>query len=142
MAVCDAVRESKIEPGVFDLKRVRQEIVADVFPFAPSRLWLFVVLSCPRPGAYPGAVMVESDSTERTIFYAKLLPVPTFDEGSDFLSLRVRLRCSFPAAGGYSVRIAFYQEQGIDVVKEKCPSTWRKVGDPWPSVFERLRLAA
>ena len=34
MAICDGVRESKIEAGVYHLKGVRQSITADAFPFA------------------------------------------------------------------------------------------------------------
>ena len=56
MVVCDRVRESKNEAGVFDLKCVRQEITANAFPCAPSRLSLFLVLSSHRPGEYPGYV--------------------------------------------------------------------------------------
>jgi hypothetical protein len=121
MAVCDAVSESKIEPGVFDLKRVRQEIVADVFPFAPSRLWLFLVLSCPRPGVYPGTVAVVNDQTDRTVFFGELSPVPTFHEETEFLSVPIRLRCSFPAAGRYTAQLWFFQEQGRDVLKGELP---------------------
>ena len=44
MAICDAVRASKTEAGVFDLKGVRQTINASVFPFRPPRLWLFLFL--------------------------------------------------------------------------------------------------
>ncbi len=51
MAVCDGVRESKNEAGVFHLRGVRQEIAASGFPFAPPRLWLFLVLSSPRPAS-------------------------------------------------------------------------------------------
>ena len=45
MLICDRVRESKIEAGVFDLLGVRQGMTTDVFPFSPSRLWLFMHLS-------------------------------------------------------------------------------------------------
>jgi len=53
MAVCDRVRESKTEAGVFDLKGVRQEIIANALPFVPFRLWLFLVLSSHRPVSIP-----------------------------------------------------------------------------------------
>lgn len=41
MTVCNGVRESKTEAGVFHVKGLRQRIIAQVFPFAPARLWLF-----------------------------------------------------------------------------------------------------
>ena len=63
MAICDGVRESKIEAGVFNLKGVRQGITADAFPFTPSRLWLFLLLSSPRPGVFPGYVRVVNEQT-------------------------------------------------------------------------------
>jgi hypothetical protein len=50
MAICERVRESKIEAGVFDLKGVRQAIMAHAFPFVPGRLWLF------RRGAFHGCL--------------------------------------------------------------------------------------
>ena len=54
VTVCDRVRESVTEAGVYHLRGVRQSIVAPAFPFVASRLWLFLVLSSPRPGTYPG----------------------------------------------------------------------------------------
>jgi hypothetical protein len=54
MAVCERVRESTTEAAVYHLRGVRQNIVTQVFPFAGYRLWLFLVLSSPRPGSYPG----------------------------------------------------------------------------------------
>jgi len=80
MAICDGVRESKIEAGVFNLKGVRQGITADAFPFTPSRLWLFLLLSSPRPGVFPGYVRVVNEQTDKIVFYAHLQPHPTFEE--------------------------------------------------------------
>jgi hypothetical protein len=68
MAVCDGVRGSNTEAGVFHLRGVRQGCVADDFPFIPSRLLLFFLLSSPRPGEYPGYVLVINDRTEKAVF--------------------------------------------------------------------------
>ena len=57
MAVCDGVRESKTEAGVYHLKGVRQGVSANTFPFVPVRLWLFLVLSSLRPGCIPFTIL-------------------------------------------------------------------------------------
>jgi hypothetical protein len=44
MTVCDRVRESNTEAGVYHLRGLRQSIVMQVFPFVANRLWLFLVL--------------------------------------------------------------------------------------------------
>src|SRR5260370_33780522 len=99
MAVCDRDRESKTEAAVFDLKGVRQEITANGFPFVPSRLWLFLVLSSPRPGDYPGYVRVISAGTDRTVFYANLEPRPVFALDNDLLAGCAQPRGTLPHAG-------------------------------------------
>jgi hypothetical protein len=121
MAVCDRVRESKTEAGVFDLKGVRQEITANAFPFVPARLWLFLVLASHRPGAYPGYVRVIDEGTDKTIFYGKTAPTPAFKDDKDFLAGRLQLRCSFPSAGRYTVQVWFFQQHGSDVLKGELP---------------------
>ena len=125
MVVCDRARASKVEADVFDLKGVRQTIHANAFPFAPSPLWLYLVLSSPRPGQYPGYIKV-FDDFERPIYYGRLSPIPTFDQSMDrldidFLSFCLRIGCSFPAPGRYSMRVYFFQEQGSDVLKAEQP---------------------
>ena len=62
--------------GVFHVKGLRQRIVAQVFPFAPARLWLFLVFSSTRPGEFPGYVLVIDERTDKTIFYGPLTPAP------------------------------------------------------------------
>ena len=121
LAICDGIRESQTEAGVFHLRGVRQGIMADAFPFIPSRLWLFLLLSSHRPGDYPGYVRVLHDRTDKTIFYGKLAPPLTFEANDDFLAGHVRLRCSFPEAGRYAVQVWFFQEQGSDVLKGELP---------------------
>jgi hypothetical protein len=121
MAVCDRVRESKTEAGVFDLKRVRHEIIADAMPFVPAQLWLFLLLSSHRAGKYPAYVRVINERSEKTIFYGQLRPTPTFDAGHGVLTGRVRIRCGFPEFGRYTVQVWFFQEQGSDVLKGELP---------------------
>jgi hypothetical protein len=121
LAVCDGVRESKTEAGVFHLRGVRQEIMANFFPFVPTRLWLFMLLSSPRAGGYPGYVRVINDRTDKAIFYGKLTPRPTFEAHDEVVATRSPIRCSFPDAGLYTVQVGFFQEQGSDVVKGELP---------------------
>jgi hypothetical protein len=117
MAVCDGVRESKIEFGVFHLRGVREEIAADRFPFVPSRLWFFLTLSSPRPGAFPGYVRVINDRTDKAIFFGKLTPPPVFVAGRRTATTRMRLRCVFPEEGRYTIQVWFFQERSPDVQK-------------------------
>jgi hypothetical protein len=128
-AVCDRVRESVVEIGVYHLRGVRQRITAPGFPFAPSRLWLFLVLSSPRPGAYPGSVRVIDETTDKAVFFAHLAPHPRFEAGGDTLAAVARLRCSFPHAGRYTVQVWFYHAQGGDVLKAELPFSVMKEGD-------------
>ena len=127
--VCDAVRESQREAGVYHLRGVGQRITAPAFPFAASRLWLFLVLSSHRPGTYPGYVRVLNEGTDKAILFAHLAPHPRFEVNEDVLAAAARLRCSFPHAGRYMVQVWFYQEQGSDVLKAELPFSLAKEGD-------------
>jgi hypothetical protein len=128
MAICDGVRESKTEAGVFHVKGLRQRIVAHAFPFVPSRLWLLLVFSSHRPGKYPGYVRVLDDGTDKTIFYGPLAPSPTFGANDETLVNVARLKCSFPHPGRYTVQAWFFQEQGQDVLKCELPFTLSQEG--------------
>ena len=121
MAICDGVRESKIEAGVYHLKGVRQAITAHAFPFAPIRLWLFVLLSNPRGGEFPGYVRVVSDSTDRVVFHGHLEPRPSFAADGGLWAIFYPVRAKFPQAGSYRVQVWFFQEQGSDVLKGEMP---------------------
>lgn len=128
MAVCDRVRESTTEAGVYHLRGLRQGIAAQAFPFVASGLWLFLVLSSPRPGSYPGYVCV-LDGTDNAIFFAHLAPDPSFEEHENTLAAVARLRCAFPHAGRYTVQIWFYREQGSDVLKGELPFVVTQEGE-------------
>jgi hypothetical protein len=129
MTVCDRVRESNTEPGVYHLRGVRQSIVVQVFPFVAFRLWVFLVLSSHRPGTYPGYIRVLDDGTDKAIFFAHLVPHPRFEGNDQTLAAVARLRCSFPRAGRYTIQVWFYQEQGSDVLKGELPLSVAKEGD-------------
>jgi hypothetical protein len=128
MAICDGARESKTETGVFHLTGVRQGIIANTLPFLPARLWFFLLLSHPRPGEYPGYVRVINDRTEKTVLYGQLEPRPIFEADAEIVATRVRIRCSFPEEGRYTVQVWFFQEQGSDVLKGELPFSVVKEG--------------
>src|ERR1051325_3335773 len=117
MVICDAVLESMIEPGFYDLEGVRQTMTTDAFPFVPAQLWLFLLLSSPRAGSFPGYVRVVNERTDRVVFYSHLNPRPTFDIDNDMFPIGSPIRCSFPEEGSYSVQVWFFQAEGSDVLK-------------------------
>ena len=127
--VCDSVRESHTESGVYHLRGVRQRIVAPAFPFVAFRLRLFLVLSSHRPGTYPGYVRVIDEETDKAIFFAHLAPHLRFEVNDETLAAAARLRCSFPHGGRYTVQVWFYQEQGSDVLKAEAPFSVAKEGE-------------
>jgi hypothetical protein len=127
--VCDRVRESPTEVGVYHLRGVRQRIMAPAIPFAAGRLWLFLVLSSHRPGTYPGYIRVVDEETDKAIYFAHLAPHPRFEANDDVLAAAARLRCSFPHAGRYMVQVWFYQEQGSDVLIAELPFLVAEEGD-------------
>jgi hypothetical protein len=129
MAICDGVRESKTEAGVYHLKGLRQRIIAPAFPFAPARLWLFLVFSSIRTGEFPGYVLVIDDRTDKTIFFGNLTPPPTFEAGVETVVNEMRLKCSFSQPGRYTVQVWFFQEQGRDVLKGELTFTVSPEGD-------------
>jgi hypothetical protein len=120
LAICDRIRKSKMEYGVFHLKGVRQGMIADTFPFFAS-LRAFLLLSSPRPGVFPCNIRIIHDRTDKTIFYAHLDPHPTFESDDGISAHRTPIRCYFPEPGRYSVQVLFFQKQGNDVLKGELP---------------------
>jgi hypothetical protein len=128
MAVCDRVRESNLEAGVYNVKGLRQRIVAGALPFVPARLWLLLVFSSPRAGVFPGYVLVIDDRTDKTVYYCPLTPSPRFEENEETVTGIARLRCSFPHEGRYTIQFWFYQDQGSDVLKGEIPFSVEQSG--------------
>lgn len=121
MAICNRIRGSKTEANVFDLKGVRQSLATDVVPCSPRDLWLFVLLSSPRSGRFPGYVCVVNERNDKTIYYAHFDPTPVFDAGSGVMPVRMKIRCSFPESGKYAVQVWFFREIESDVLKGELP---------------------
>lgn len=128
MVICDSVRKSKMEAGVFHLKGVRQGMTARAFPLA-SELWLFLLLSSPRAGVFPAYVRVANARTDRAVFHANLNPQPEFTLDGQYLTYSTPIRCEFPDEGTYTVQLSFFQAVGIDVLKGEMPFSISLEGD-------------
>jgi hypothetical protein len=115
MLVCDGLRASRLEEGVFDLRGARHHIRAASFPFRPRRLWLYLVLSNRRRGRYPGYVRITDDQSERAVFQSNFEAV--FQEDLGLVWIPMRLKCTFPHQGQYTLQIWFFQDARADVVK-------------------------
>ncbi len=121
LLACEGVKFSKIEEHVFNLTGVRYWVRAGTFPFVPSRLWLFLLLSSPRKGRFPGHIRIVNDRTDRVSFIGKIIPDPVFQEDHEYLPVSMRLRCTFPQPGRYMIQVCFFQETFSDVVKAEMP---------------------
>lgn len=120
LVVCDGVRPSRVEEGVYHLRGARSQVWADAFPLR-RRLWLFVVLSSPRAGRFPCYVRVVNDQSDRAVYYAEVLPAPVFPGDSVLLPLDVPVNVRFPQAGRYTVEVWFFREAAADVLKMEQP---------------------
>jgi hypothetical protein len=120
LIVCDSVKLSTAEEDVFHLRGARWQVHAVSFPFR-RRLRLFVLLSNPREGRYPGYIRVIHDESERAVFYGAIEPAPLFERDSDFVPIDLPIRVTFPQAGRYTVQVWFFQESSADVLKMELP---------------------
>jgi hypothetical protein len=120
LVICDGVRISSLEENVFHLRGARCHLHVDSFP-SRRRLRLFMILSSPRPGRFPGYVKVIHDQTDRAVFYGQIDPAPHFPDAGDLLPLIVRLLIRFPRPGRYTVQIWFFQETSADILKMEQP---------------------
>jgi hypothetical protein len=116
LLICDGIRESEVEEGVFHLRGARSYMRADSLPLR-RRLRLFLVLSSPRPGRFPAYVKVIDEQADRTVYYGAIDPAPQFDGDTDVLPLHQTIRIRFPQAGRYRLEIWFFQETDPDVLK-------------------------
>lgn len=120
LVVCDGVRASRREESVFHLRGTRYHLRADSFPLR-RRLRLFLILSSPRPGRFPGYVKVIDDSDDRVVYYGRIEPPPRLPAGADLLPLVLPVTVRFPRAGRYIVQVWFFQERAADVLKMEQP---------------------
>lgn len=121
IVICDDVAASLTEEGVFTLEGVRQHLEATSFPWR-APLSLFLLLSSPRKGKYPGKILVVNERNDRPIRYVKFVAI--FQENNELLPLYVGIGdCVFPEAGPYSFAVYFSARGGSDTLKGEHPFT-------------------
>lgn len=119
LVICDAVSASRTEDRVFTLKGVRQHLEAASFP-CRAELLVYLLLSSPRKGSYPGRVLIVNERNERVIRYAKFLA--EFEEDDERLPLYVNMsECVFPEAGHYRFEIHLAAQGGGEALKGEHP---------------------
>jgi hypothetical protein len=129
MLICESANERKAEAAVFDLKGVKQHITAKGFPFVPAHLCLFLLLSSPRDGRFPGYLRVINNRTGKAVFYAHLKPEPVFDAGRGVMPVIMPIHCSFPEAGAYTAELCFFQAEAHGIVKGEMPFSVLNMGN-------------
>jgi hypothetical protein len=82
---------------------------------------LFLILSSPRAGRFPGYVKVIEAENDRAVFYGQIDPPPQFPEGDDLLPLVLPVNVRLPRAGRYIVQVWFFQGTSSDVLKMEQP---------------------
>jgi hypothetical protein len=118
--ICDDVTESPIEDRVFNIEGARLQFVAQSLPWSAAPK-LYLVLSSPRKGRYPGKVLLIDDQTERSIRYVKFLA--EFHRDNELLPLYVEVgECQFPGAGPYRFEI-YFSARGDEALKGEFPLT-------------------
>lgn len=121
IVICDAVSASRTEDRVFTLRRVRQQLEAAAIPWRAT-LRVFLLLSSPRKGRYPGRVLIINERNEYVIRYAKF--VAEFEEDNELLPLYVDMsECAFPEAGRYNFAVSFFVRDRGETLKGEHPFT-------------------
>ncbi len=104
MVVCDAIRESDDEIGVYHLGGVRTSLEVPAFPALCPRLAVFVQMSGHR-GEAACSVGVRHAATDEIVYQTKPKPIAFLDP-TLVVPAVFRLRnCVFPAAGLYYIGI-------------------------------------
>ena len=115
IVICDAASASRTEERVFNLKGVRQHLEAASFPLR-VKLSVYLLLSSPRKGRYPGRVVIVNERNERVIRYAKFFA--EFGEDNNLLPMYVNMGgCMFPEAGYYNFAVYLTAHDGGEALK-------------------------
>ncbi len=123
IVICDAVSSSRTEDRVFTLKGVRQHLEAASFPWRAT-LRVFLLLSSPRKGRFPGRVLILNERNDHVIRYEKFLA--EFEEDNEFLPRYVHIdNCVFPEAGHYNFQVSFAVRDSGEALKGEHPFTVR-----------------
>lgn len=119
IVICDDVSASRAEDRVFTLKGVRQHLEAASFPLR-AKLLVYLLLSSPRKGSYPGRVLIVNERNDHVIRYEKFLA--KFEEDNERLPLYVNMNeCVFPEAGRYNFEVHLTAHDGGEALKGEHP---------------------
>jgi hypothetical protein len=82
-----------------------------------------------RAGTFPSYVRIVHDRTDRTVFFGYIRPQPEFNEGGGLTARKIRLRCSFPEEGRYTIQVWFFQSEQADILKGEMTFSLINDGD-------------
>ncbi len=115
MVICDEATPDETEPGVFDLRGVRQYVVADAFP-ATHDLSVYFLLSSARRGVFEGKLLVVESMTDKTLRYAKFSV--DFEWDNQIVPLQLDAgECHFADPGNYEIQVWFTAAGGEEALK-------------------------
>jgi hypothetical protein len=105
IVLCDEIVPSEIEADVYTLIGVRHELLAVTFPY-DAVLSVYLLMSCPRSGRYPGQILVSDDEQDKCVRYVPFDAV--FSEDYHVFPLAVELgQVRFKQSGSYTVQVRF-----------------------------------
>jgi hypothetical protein len=120
IVVCDDISASMTEDRVFTLEGVRFEILAPALPCRTS-LFLFLALSSPRKGVFPGRILLIDEQNEKALRYIKF--AAEFEEDNQLMPYAVDLgACDFPSDGLYRFEV-YFSIRGAEALKGEHPIT-------------------
>lgn len=118
IVICEDVSASLTEDRVFALEGVRFEIVASRVPCRTS-LYVFLTLSTPRKGSYPGTILLLNERNDKVLRYIKFLA--QFETNNDLMPYAIDLgACDFPNDGFYRFEV-YFSKHGVEVLKGEHP---------------------
>jgi hypothetical protein len=119
LVVCEHATERKGEPGVFDLTGVREKLSTDKLP-ASFNLSVFMLLSRPCPGQFPGEVLVIRQGDDKAVWSSKFSVC--FDQDHATIPVAIDLdRCKFTAPGNFLLQVWFpHPDGGSACLKGEC----------------------
>ena len=118
MVVCDDVIPNEIEDGVFTLENVRQHVSADTFPCF-LEFSVFLLLSCPQPGDYPGLLLIRD--ARAGIIHSQRFPV-TIDQVNELNPFFLDMGpFEFTEPGQYAFEVWFLDDSQLYAQKGEQP---------------------
>lgn len=114
IAICDDITVSLTEDRVFTLEGIRFEKFVSSLPCRVS-LYVFLVLSSPRKGTFPGKILLVNEGTEKLLRYVKF--EAEFDEDNQLMPYGIDIGdCVFPTGGLYRFEV-YFSARGSETLK-------------------------